>query len=35
MLYYRYCGIRNIYQKIYKIRKGVVVRGEGVVTMLY
>ena len=28
MLYYRYHGIRNIYQKIYKLRKDVIVRGE-------
>ena len=28
MLYYRYCGTRNIYQKIYKLRKDVIVRGE-------
>ena len=28
ILYYRYHGIRNIYQKIYKLRKDVIVRGE-------
>ena len=30
ILYYRYMyhGIRNIYQKIYKLRKDVIVRGE-------
>ena len=28
ILYYSYHGIRNIYQKIYKLRKDVIVRGE-------
>ena len=30
MLYYRYHDIRNIYQKIYKLRKDVIVRGKDI-----
>ena len=34
MLYYRYCGIQDIYQKICKIRKDVIVQGGTMVSFL-